>query len=139
MGAELGDSQMLRFAIALGTSLALATTANAACTAGNLAGKWQAYSVGAQNGHSSYWVRCTVTINAAGNLSGSCADMSGSTGHAAGKLTMAVPATCTFKGQFTLFGLANNVVHGTLSKDGTTGSAVGTFSGGNFALTFIKL
>jgi hypothetical protein len=130
---------MLRFAIALGTSLVLATAANAACTASNLAGKWQVYSVGAQDGHSSYWVRCTVTINAAGNLSGQCADMSGSAGHAAGKLTMAVPAACTFKGQFNLFGAVNKVVHGTLSKDRTTGSAVGTFPGGNFALTFMKL
>jgi hypothetical protein len=126
-------------AVALGAVTLGSAPAIAACTAADLAGKWQVYSSGAEDGYSSYWVRCTVNVSSSGALSGNCAASSGGGGAVAGRLTLSSPATCTATGQFTLGGTVNKVVHATVARDKNTGNGVGTFPGGNFIFSMTRL
>lgn len=125
---------------ALFAGLVFSTVANAACLQSDLSGTWQIYTVGA-NSSQVWWTRCKVSVNGAGTMSnGSCSNSLGQTGAiTSGNAKMTVGALCTFTAQFHLGGALNQVVHATLSRDKTTGSGVGTFSGGGFMLSMTKL
>jgi hypothetical protein len=131
---------MKQIALALAATLTLSTAANAACNQTDFVGVWQIYSAGWDNS-GSWWTRCKVRINSGGPMSnGRCSNSLGQSGPMTnGSATLFSAAACTYRAQFRLGGDLNKVVHGTLSKDKTTGSGVGTFPGGKFIFTMSKL
>jgi hypothetical protein len=131
---------MTRFALAaFAATLTLSTAANAACNQADLAGVWQIYSAG-WDSSGSWWSRCRVRINSGGAMSnGRCSNSLGQSGPITnGSATLVSAAACTFKTQSRFNGELHKIVHGTLSKDKTTGSGVGTLPGGKFIFTMSK-
>jgi hypothetical protein len=97
------------------------STVDAACAPANLAGFWDAYSVGAQDSEL-LWSRCSIRVSATARiLSGSsCISHSGAASTRSGQLT--VRGNCRVTGSFTqrLGGgdsLRCNISQATLSKD----------------------
>jgi len=132
---------MTRFALAaFAATLTLSTASNAACNQADLAGVWQIYSTG-WDSSGSWWSRCKVRINSGGAMSnGRCSNSLGQAGPMTnGSATLVSAAACTFRTQSRFDGELNKVIHGTLSKDKTTASGVGTLPGGKFIFTMSKL
>jgi hypothetical protein len=127
--------------LCLAASLLFPAAANAACTAADLTGSWQAYAMSVNGSGGATWTRCKLTINASGAIANTtCVSPFGSGPLTQGQATLTTPATCTFSAQFRIAGVLNRVLHGTVSRDKEVGQGVGTFpSGGLFIFNMTKL
>lgn len=111
----------------------------AACTQGNLAGTWTAYSVSVNSGALA-WTTCTLVINAAGGFStntSACLTSSGVSANAQGTLKLFKAATCAFNGsiKFPAYGTTDYIRAVTVSLDHMTASGIG--GGGSYGGVFV--
>lgn len=123
--------------LSLGTMVA---PAYSACTQADIAGTWQAYSVGA-TANGGYWVQCRVSVNSNGTIANNTCIDSGNNAATMtnGKVTLTSSARCTYTGNFRLGGALNTIRHATLAKSKTTAEGVGVFPGGVFRFSLTKL
>jgi hypothetical protein len=114
-------------------------SANAACAPANLAGLWDAYSVGA-DGLEPFWIRCNVRFDSTARITGSsCVTNTGTASTLSGQLT--VRSNCRVAGRFTQRfnaggSLSCNIPQSTLSKDQEVVTGVGKCGGGSAIFSF---
>jgi hypothetical protein len=114
-------------------------SANAACAPANLAGLWDAYSVGA-DGLEPLWTRCSVRFDSMARITGSsCVTDTGAASTLSGRLT--VRSNCLVDGRFTHRfdaggSLSCNIAQSTLSKDKEVVTGVGKCGGGSAIFSF---
>jgi hypothetical protein len=121
--------------------LLFASSAWAACTQGQLAGKWRVHVHGATAGAGSFWTRCAITIGSTGNLSGSCRTDEGEnfTLPSGGKLTVDNPTACVMTGTVKTPHGNNAIMDAAMDAGKTVISGVGIDpEGERFAFTAVK-
>jgi hypothetical protein len=119
----------------------LAGGASAACVQADVQGQWQAYALTSERGGQAYWWHCRLAFSDQGVLTtGNCeAPRQPNAELAAGSLTIADAASCTFQGEFAWEGSAAHVDHATLSPEKSVLSGVGTTELSYFQFTMIKI
>ena len=112
------------------------SAAHASCRIGNLAGKWQLYSVVVGEG----WVRCAVSINASGAVARSSCGASDGTSSviSRGKLRMANQRFCAISGNLTLGGGPVEIA-ATMSMDKIIINGVGLTPESSFLFNMTKV
>lgn len=135
----------MRFSRSVGFGLVMALalaqgSAHAACALGTIQGKWKAYSSGSDRG-ATYWRSCLINISANGTITNpSCLDSIGSTLTATqGKVQLQSGANCAYSATFRFAGQNNRVDNMTLSRDRETVYGVGSFPGGHFIFSMVKI
>ena len=127
------------FGLAWAALMIVPASANAACAAADLAGLWDAYSVGA-DGLEPLWTRCSVRFDSTARITGSaCLTNSGAASTLSGQLT--VRSNCRVAGRFTQHlngggSLSCNIPQSTLSKDKEVVTGVGKGGGGTAIFSF---
>ncbi len=114
-------------------------SAQAACAPASLAGRWDAYSVGA-DGLEPLWHRCSISFDSTARIIGSsCVTNTGAASTVSGQLT--VQNNCRVTGRFTQRfnaggSLSCNIPQSTLSKDNEVVTGVGQCDGGSAIFSF---
>jgi hypothetical protein len=149
-GFKQGEAAMTVRKLLAGTIYAAAVmapmAANAACTLGNVAGKWQIYAFAVVPSSTIYteeglWARCTVQINAAGVMGNTtCTSPSGQSGQITnGKVQLSNGPNCTYTASFKTSGQTYLVSHATLAGDRQTMFGVGKVVGFPFTFQLVKI
>ena len=114
--------------------------AMAACLQADVAGTWQAYSLGVGDGGSA-WTICRLVVNPRGTAAPTfCTLSNGETVQATrGRLLLRNSANCTFTGEITLGDVPNRIRHATMSRDKNTVEGVGVVTGGIFRFTMTRI
>jgi hypothetical protein len=126
-----------RWIVATAALLTMPAVAEASCLQGNAAGQWMAYSMNSAG----QGVNCRILVSATGTItSGSCtATGSGSFPVQSGSVRLANSVLCTFTGSIRFNGLTNTVRHATMSRDKTVVEGLGSYSGGQFVFSMVKI
>ena len=116
-----------------------AVTAEAACVQSDARGRWSVYSMNSDDDV----VRCTVSINAYGNIAattctGFYGSSSGSVALSSGKITLFDSNRCSFRGSINFSGTPNTVRELSLSTNKNVGQGIGTYPGGSFFMSMTK-
>lgn len=114
-----------------------AVAASAACTQADAKGSWQAYSTNSAGVR----IYCKLSVNAAGTIANSvCTATNGLTApFSSAKITLFSGPACTFKGSFRIGAELNTVRHATMTRDKLAIEGVGTYPGGSFSFSLIRL
>jgi hypothetical protein len=133
-------SRLRILAVSVIAASTIVTSAHAACTQAQLAGRWKAYSAGVDN-QFSYWTSCTIIINATGFIANTtCINSFNFTGNLTqGRIVLGHAPTCAFNGGFTFAGERNTLRNMTLSLDKQTAAGVGVFPGGSFIFSMVRM
>lgn len=108
MLAALGEADLRLIVLAVGV---LFTLPSNACVQSQMAGYWNAYSVGEQSNASLGWTACFLVIDAKGNFTtaaSACADSQGREAKVRGTLKLQNAAKCLFSGSITAPSLASS-------------------------------
>jgi hypothetical protein len=121
---------------------AIALPASATCSGTDTIGTWRLYSASA-NYNGAYWTKCTLVVTQGGKIGGAstCSNSAGQSTGVTGSVVLTAPASCMLKGsvRYTLGGAVSTVNEATMSEDKKSVAGVGTFSGGGFLFTMMRI
>lgn len=127
------------FAAALLAGVVSSVSAQAACTQASAAGRWSVYSMNSDDDV----VRCTVSVNSYGTIArttctGYYSTQSASVPLSNGRITLADPTRCAFRGSLTFGNAVNTIREMSLSSDRLVAQGIGTYPGGTFFLSMTR-
>jgi hypothetical protein len=131
------DIRILTFAACL-----IAGPAFASCSQSDIAGMWNAYSVGATDG-TSYWVKCSFTVESNGTIaegSSSCVTNGGASSKLSGSIRVKSASECTFSGSIKIIADSevDEISEVTLNRDHNSASGVGISPVNGFSFTLVR-
>jgi hypothetical protein len=126
---------------AIAAAVLVGSSAEANCVQAQAAGFWSAYSSGVQGGES-YWVKCTLHINTAGNIieTSGCTNSAGRVSVATGSILAPGTGSCNYKGSIT-YKINNTTLtidRLTLSQNKEIMEGVGSYNNGFVTFNMVR-
>jgi hypothetical protein len=126
---------------AIAAAVLTGPSAEAACVQAQAAGLWSAYSSGVQGGES-YWVKCTLHINTAGNITDTsgCTNSAGRVSVVTGSILAPGNGICNYTGTIT-YKIDNTVLtidRLTLAQNKEIMEGVGSYNNGFVTFNMVR-